>query len=69
MKCGVKWAVNSCGLILSVIRIALKWLIGLLCGHVITTTGGTEAHHIRHQSESSVDNHTQVVLREGIPQS
>lgn len=60
---------NSCGLMLSVIRIALKWLIGLLCGHVITTAGGTEAHHIRHQSEGCVDNHIQVVLDEDIPQS
>ena len=36
---------------MSVIRIALKWLIGLLCGYVITTAGVTQAHHIRHQSE------------------
>lgn len=28
---------------LSVIRIALKWLIGLLCGYVITTAGVTTA--------------------------
>lgn len=39
---------------LSVIRIALKWLIGLLCGYVITTAGVTPAHHIRHQSEGCV---------------
>ena len=39
---------------LSVIRIALKWLIGLLCGYVITTPGVTQAHHIRHQSEGCV---------------
>lgn len=39
---------------LSVIRIALKWPIGLLCDYVITTTGVTQAHHIRHQSEGCV---------------
>lgn len=37
-----------------VIRIAPKWLIGLLCGYVITTAGMTEAHHIRHQLEAYV---------------
>lgn len=39
---------------LSVIRIALKWLIGLLCGYVITTTGVRQAYHIRHQSEGCI---------------
>ena len=39
---------------LSVIRIALKWLRGSLCGYVITTTGVTEVHHILHQSEGCV---------------
>lgn len=33
-----------------VIRKALKWLISLLCGRAITTTGVTEVHHIRHPS-------------------
>lgn len=37
-----------------VIRIALKWLIGLLCGYVITTTAMTQAHHIQHQLEAYV---------------
>lgn len=45
MKYEAKWAENSWGLMLSVIRIAPKWLIGSLCGYVITTTGATEAHH------------------------
>ncbi len=54
MKYGVKWAEDSWGLMFSVIRIALKWLIGLLCGYVVTTAGVTQAHHIRHQSEGCV---------------
>lgn len=39
---------------LSVIRIALKWLIGSLCGYVITTNGVTQAHHVVHQSRGRV---------------
>lgn len=51
---------------LSVIRIAVKWLVCLPCGYVVTTTGVTLAHHIQHQSEGCDD--IKVVPGEGITQ-